>query len=60
MELRLLVLRTPDMLQLSNFYTLLGLKFEYHQHGNSPFHYSIQNFQFKPESLNNFDIKTGQ
>jgi catechol 2,3-dioxygenase-like lactoylglutathione lyase family enzyme len=25
---------------LADFYTLFGFKFEYHQHGNSPMHYS--------------------
>jgi lactoylglutathione lyase len=40
MELRLIVVRTADMARLADFYTLLGLKFEYHKHGKSPFHYS--------------------
>lgn len=40
MELRLLVVRTPDMAKLADFYTLLGLTFDYHKHGKSPFHYS--------------------
>lgn len=40
MELRLLVILTPDPLALSGFYSLLGMKFEYHKHGNSPYHYS--------------------
>ena len=40
MEIRLLVLRTSDTKKLSDFYSLFGLTFEYHQHGNSPFHYS--------------------
>jgi lactoylglutathione lyase len=40
MEIRLLVLRTAEMNRLVDFYTLLGLTFEYHKHGNSPFHYS--------------------
>jgi predicted enzyme related to lactoylglutathione lyase len=40
MDLRLLVLRTPYPKRLSEFYGLLGLSFDYHQHGNSPFHYS--------------------
>lgn len=39
MELRLIVIRTPDPQRLADFYALLGLTFEYHQHGNSPFHY---------------------
>ncbi|MFB9107519.1 VOC family protein [Flavobacterium gyeonganense] len=40
MEIRLLFLRTSDTKKLSDFYSLFGLTFEYHQHGNSPFHYS--------------------
>lgn len=40
MELKLIVLRTPDPQQLANFYTQLGLQFDYHKHGNSPYHYS--------------------
>ncbi|RKR05344.1 hypothetical protein C8C83_4689 [Flavobacterium sp. 90] len=40
MEIRLLVLRTKDTKKLSDFYNLFGLEFEYHKHGNSPFHYS--------------------
>jgi len=39
MELRLLVIRTPDMPKLADFYSLLGLTFEYHKHGKSPIHY---------------------
>lgn len=40
MEIRLLVIRTADIDRLSNFYSLLGLKFEYHKHEKSPYHYS--------------------
>jgi lactoylglutathione lyase len=40
MDIRLLVLRTSDTKKLADFYSLLGLTFEYHKHGNSPFHYS--------------------
>lgn len=40
MHLKLLVLRTADTQQLADFYSQLGLVFDYHQHGNSPFHYS--------------------
>ena len=40
MELRLLVIRTNDQKRLADFYSLLGLSFDYHKHGNSPFHYS--------------------
>jgi predicted enzyme related to lactoylglutathione lyase len=40
MEIRLLVIRTEDQERLANFYSLIGLTFEYHKHGNSPMHYS--------------------
>jgi predicted enzyme related to lactoylglutathione lyase len=42
MELRLIVIRTADPKRLSEFYTLLGITFDYHQHGQSPFHYSAK------------------
>lgn len=40
MEIRLLVIRTKNQKQLADFYSLLGLTFNYHKHGNSPVHYS--------------------
>jgi len=40
MEIRLLVIRTSEIARLADFYTLLGLTFEYHKHGKSPYHYS--------------------
>jgi lactoylglutathione lyase len=40
MDIRLLVLRTSDTKKLADFYSLFGLTFDYHKHGNSPFHYS--------------------
>lgn len=40
MDIRLLVLRTVNTKLLADFYSLLGLKFEYHKHDNSPYHYS--------------------
>lgn len=40
MEIRLLVLRTSDTKKLADFYSLLGITFDYHKHGNSPYHYS--------------------
>src|SRR5687767_7201628 len=40
MEIRILVIRTTDINRLANFYSLLGLKFEYHKHEKSPYHYS--------------------
>ena len=42
-KLKLLVIRTGDMQKLVGFYTLLGFTFHYHQHGNSPYHYSSTN-----------------
>lgn len=39
---RLLVLRTDDQKRLADFYSLFGLTFDYHQHGNSPFHYTAE------------------
>jgi lactoylglutathione lyase len=36
------VIRTGDRPKLAEFYTLLGLHFEYHKHGNSPMHYSAK------------------
>ncbi|MBF4515949.1 glyoxalase/bleomycin resistance/extradiol dioxygenase family protein [Flavobacterium sp. ANB] len=40
MDIRLLVLRTGNTKQLADFYSLLGLSFDYHKHGDTPFHYS--------------------
>lgn len=40
MEIRLIVIQTNSPKQLADFYSLLGLEFHYHQHGNSPLHYS--------------------
>lgn len=40
MEIRLLVIRTIEIAQLAEFYSLLGLTFEYHKHGKSPYHFS--------------------
>lgn len=40
MDIRLLVIRTENPENLANFYRLLGLSFEYHKHGKSPYHYS--------------------
>jgi lactoylglutathione lyase len=39
--LQLMVIRTPDMQALHEFYKRLGFHFDYHQHGPSlPYHYS--------------------
>jgi lactoylglutathione lyase len=40
MELTLLVVRTGNPAVLADFYTSLGLSFEYHRHGTGPWHYS--------------------
>ena len=40
MEIRLIVIRTQHQEKLSVFYSQLGLQFDYHKHGNSPYHYS--------------------
>jgi len=40
MDLKLIVIRTDEMKRLADFYSLLGLTFEYHKHNNSPLHYS--------------------
>jgi len=40
MEIKLLVLRTPDPEKLATFYRLLGCSFEHHQHGKGPWHYA--------------------
>ena len=40
MHIRLLVVRTGNPKRLADFYSLFGLTFEYHKHGNSPFHYT--------------------
>jgi lactoylglutathione lyase len=40
MEIRLLVIRTNDPKRLADFYSLLGLTFDYHKHNSSPMHYS--------------------
>jgi lactoylglutathione lyase len=40
MELRLIVIRTTNPQLLADFYSMLGLSFKYHKHGNSPYHFS--------------------
>lgn len=40
MDINLIVIRTPDTAKLADFYALLGLQFDYHKHGKSPYHYS--------------------
>ncbi len=45
MDIRLIVLRTGEIKRLAEFYSLLGLTFDYHKHGSSPFHYSASTGQ---------------
>lgn len=42
MKINLLVIRTKTPELLKNQYELLGFEFEYHQHGNGPFHYASE------------------
>lgn len=42
MNIRLLVLRTGSPEKTVAFYGLLGFIFDYHKHGNSPYHYTTQ------------------
>lgn len=42
MKLNLLVIRTSNPKLLKDQYEKLGFKFEYHQHGNGPFHYAAE------------------
>ncbi|QJB32086.1 glyoxalase/bleomycin resistance/extradiol dioxygenase family protein [Chitinophaga oryzae] len=42
-HLQLLVIKTRQPETLAAFYTLLGIEFEYHQHGKGPFHYASKN-----------------
>lgn len=40
--LNLIVLRTPDLDRAATFYTLLGLNFTKHRHGQGPEHYAAE------------------
>jgi lactoylglutathione lyase len=40
MKINLIVIKTHQIHELAQFYSLLGLIFEYHQHGKGVFHYS--------------------
>ena len=42
MNINLIVIRTDKPKELSAFYELMGMKFEYHQHGKGPWHYSTE------------------
>jgi len=41
-KLNLIVIRTGELELLKEQYELLDLKFDYHQHGNGPFHYASE------------------
>lgn len=57
MDLTLLVIRSAIPEELAQFYTILGLSFEYHQHGNGPFHYSAH---IGPTLLEIYPLTRGQ
>jgi len=48
-KLNLIVIRTGELELLKDQYELLDLKFDYHQHGNGPFHYAskVDGFVFE-------------
>lgn len=39
-NIHLIVIKTPYLATQAEFYTQLGFKFHYHQHGTGPFHYA--------------------
>lgn len=39
-KLALVVIKTDKLLEQSEFYSSLGFQFDYHQHGNGPYHYA--------------------
>lgn len=41
-QLNLLVIRSPDIHRLAKFYSLLGLEFSLHAHGNGPEHFAAE------------------
>ncbi|MDJ1496048.1 glyoxalase/bleomycin resistance/extradiol dioxygenase family protein [Cytophagaceae bacterium DM2B3-1] len=40
MEFRTIIIRSSNISVVADFYSKLGLVFEYHQHGNGAFHYA--------------------
>ncbi len=42
MEINLIVIRTTQPKALAEFYSQLGIKFDYHRHGNGSWHYSAE------------------
>ena len=57
MKLNLLVIRSAIPKQLAEFYEQLGMVFEYHRHGNGPFHYSAH---IGPTLLEIYPLAKGQ
>jgi hypothetical protein len=57
MNLNLLVIRSAIPKQLAEFYEQIGMAFEYHRHGNGPFHYSAQ---VGPTLLEIYPLTKGQ
>ena len=46
MKINLLVIRTQNPNHLKTQYEEIGFEFDYHQHGNGPFHYASENNGF--------------
>src|SRR6478672_7423900 len=42
MKIDLIVIKTNQPDVVANFYSLLGIVFDYHNHGNGPFHYAAK------------------
>jgi predicted enzyme related to lactoylglutathione lyase len=39
-SLNLIVIKTDNLQGQAEFYTALGMQFDYHKHGNGPYHYA--------------------
>ena len=46
MKINLLVIKTQNLENLKNQYEKIGFEFNYHQHGNGPFHYASEKSGF--------------
>ena len=57
MNLILLVIRSAIPEQLAEFYSILGMTFEYHRHGYDPYHYSCH---IGPTLLEIYPLAKGQ
>ena len=57
MEFNLIVIRTDKIESIVKMYELIGFKFDYHRHGNGPFHYAseIDGFVFEIYPIANSD-----